>query len=126
MYIAPDRPDAASLYGRIELAGRVENANPHALVLLLFDELEVAMLRVCRAVEQERVATALPRAMDIVQALRMSIDHQRGGDLAASLSAVYEEALGHMVLGVQRRSAKRIAHAQSMIRDIADAWRQIG
>ncbi|RHW18450.1 flagellar protein FliS [Sphingomonas gilva] len=126
MYIAPDRPDAASLYGRIELAGRVENADPHALVMLLFDELEVAMLRVRRAVEQGRVATALPRAMDIVQALRMSIDHQRGGDLAASLSAVYEEALAHLVLGAQRRSAKRIAHAQAMIRDIADAWRQIG
>lgn len=126
MYIAPDRPDAASLYGRIELAGRVENANPHALVMLLFDELEVAMLRIRRAVEQGREATSLPRAMDIVQALRMSIDHQRGGDLAASLSAVYEEALGHLVLGMQRRSAARIAHAESMIRDIADAWRQIG
>jgi flagellar protein FliS len=126
MYIAPDRPDAASLYGRIELAGRVENANPHALVLVLFDELEVAMLRVRRAIEQGREPTTLPRAMDIVQALRMSIDHQRGGDLAASLSAVYEEALGHLVLGMQRRSVARIAHAESMIHEIADAWRQIG
>lgn len=126
MHIAQDRPDAASLYGRIELAGRVENAEPHALVMLLFDELEVAMLRVRRALEQDREPTTMLRAVDIVQALRMSIDHQRGGDLAASLSAVYEEALGHLVLGTRHKSVARIAHAERMIRDIADAWRQIG
>ena len=119
------RPQPAGQYGRIDLAGRIESASPHGLVAILFDELLGAILRIRRAVENGRPAAALERALDIIQALRMTLDHDRGGELAASLAAVYEESLRQLLMGVRDRDAKRVDTAFTMIAEIAEAWTSI-
>lgn len=119
------RPQPAGQYGRIDLAGRIQSADPHALVAILFDELLGAIARVRRAVEAGRAAPALERALDVIQALRMTLDHDRGGAIAGSLAAVYEEALRQLLLGVRERDTLRVDTALEMIAEIADAWTQI-
>lgn len=116
------RPQPAGTYGRIDLAGRIEGASPHGLVTILFDELLGAILRIRRAVDKGRPAAALERALDIIQALRMTLDHDRGGELAASLAAVYEEALRQLLTGVRDRDSRRVDTAHTMIAEISEAW----
>lgn len=123
--IGGGREGPAVLYERVERAGRIEGASSHALVQLLFDELSVALIRVRRAIEAGGEPQAMVRALDIIESLRRSLDHDRGGALAASLSGVYDQVIYHLLAGVRDRKPDRIGVAWSMVEEVGDAWRQI-
>ena len=113
-------------YGAIDLAGRIESASPHGLVAILFEELGVAITLVAGCKNPQLQAQALSRALNILQSLDGSLDYERGGEVAQTLSRVYDQARTLLLTGVREGQPERIAQAGSIIAEIADGWRQIG
>ena len=82
-------------YKNVDLASRIEGATPHQLVQLMYEELLKAIDAMAVAVRRgdyvqrgERQA----RALAILSGLETSLDFDKGGEIAASLAAIYREA----------------------------------
>ena len=82
-----------SQYRNVGVIGHVESANPHKLVCLLYEGLSEALSTARGAIERgdrQSKSTAIGKAAGIIDALRSSIDTQRGGAIAENLERLYD------------------------------------
>ena len=120
---------AARRYAAVHSGSRIEGATPHALVKILFDELLIALDAAALAERQGdriKVSDKQARAMSILVALEASLDHDKGGDIAAGLAQIYREARRLLLAGAKEQAAEPVEQARAMIGEIAEAWNQIG
>lgn len=113
-------------YGQIDLAGRIENASAHGLIAILYEELGVSIQLVAGCRNPQLQAQALSRSLNILQSLDSSLDLERGGEVAKTLSRVYEEARRLLLTGVREGEPDKIQAAGGIIAEIAESWKQIG
>ncbi len=119
---------AGARYRNMDLTGRVDGASPHKLIAILFEELVRAIDATKLAMERAdiaRVADRQARALSILQALDASLDHEKGGELAVNLSAVYRQSRRLISTGTREKNAQMIDTARNMLGGIADAWANI-
>lgn len=120
---------AGARYRNIELASRVDNASPHRLIAILFEELLRTVEATKLALERgdvARQADRQARALSILQALDASLDHEKGGEVAANLSAIYRHCRGLIATATRNKDVAVIERARATIADIASAWDSIG
>ena len=120
---------AKASYTTIDLSSRIEGATPHQLVAILFDELLKALEAMEAAAARRdtaRVATCQSRALSVLFGLESSLDMERGGEIAQSLSSIYKEARRLTVQAGRDCDANAIAKARGMIGEIVSAWSVIG
>ncbi|MFN3287959.1 MAG: flagellar export chaperone FliS [Sphingomonadaceae bacterium] len=118
----------ARAYAEVDKAGRVAGADAHQLVLILFEEAIAELRAAARAIERADLGARsrhLSRAATIVAALDYSLDHERGGDVARSLSQVYAYARARMTRAASRNDAAEARVAADALSEIAAAWRAI-
>lgn len=116
-------------YQALALASRVEAASPHELVTLLYEELVrgLDVVRValeCANPDAERAG--VDRARAILVALDASLDPDRGGDLAVSLSRIYRSMQGELAAAVQARDGERLQVLRRGVGELLGAWVRIG
>lgn len=119
---------AGGSYRTIDVSSRIEGANPHGLVQILFDELSAALDTLValgvggdRGKRNERHA----RATAILHGLESSLDLDKGGEIARSLSQIYREARRLLDLAQRENNGAAAVQARDMIAEIAGAWREI-
>ncbi|MEJ7933346.1 flagellar protein FliS [Sphingobium sp. AN558] len=120
---------AARRYAAVHSGSRTEGATPHALVKILFDELQIALDAASLAEgngDRLKVSDKQARAMSILFALESSLDFHKGGDIAMGLAQIYREARRLLLVGAKERAAEPVDQARIMIAEIAEAWSQIG
>jgi flagellar secretion chaperone FliS len=108
-------------------AQSVETAGPAQLVLMLYDRVLLALDRSERACAPATrdVALAgheLQRAQDIVWELRLTLDAERGGALAADLGGLYAFCLERLVEANLRKDGSGIPDVRAVVADLRDAW----
>ncbi len=120
---------AKARYQRVDVASRVEGANPHQLVTILYDELlkaldamAAAMARVDYVQRGERQA----RALRLISGLETSLDFEQGGDIAIGLAKIYREARRLTIAAGRENDVKLVERAREMLGEVAQAWEQIG
>jgi flagellar secretion chaperone FliS len=124
----PERPHpaiATQHYRMLELASRVENASPHGLVTLLYEELLQSLdLAVARARNGGVLigSPSVAKALSILVALEASLDAERGGDLATTLARIYRSAARTINEAARNGSADRLNEVRTAMSDIAYAW----
>ncbi|HEY6892840.1 MAG TPA: flagellar export chaperone FliS [Rhodanobacteraceae bacterium] len=120
--------NAISRYRQVRTEGAVEDASPHRLIAMLFDG---ALTRITLAAahmrrgEIEEKGAAITRALEIVGALRASLDMNVPGGLPQRLDALYDYASRRMLYANVENDAKVLEEVGGLIRVIADAWAQI-
>lgn len=111
-------------YGRVTLEARVAGADPHELIVLLYQRL-TGLLRDARdaatAGDILGRLKAAERALVIIDGLDATLDMKRGGSVAASLHMVYE-LLRARVLSTD---ADDLDQALNSASEIATAWKAI-
>ncbi|HEX4739483.1 MAG TPA: flagellar protein FliS [Allosphingosinicella sp.] len=120
---------ARARYQNVDLASRIEAASPHRLVAILLDELTKAldaMAAACRASDFTQRGQRQSRALAILHGLEGSLDFEKGGDVAASLAAIYREARRLVAAAGRDNDEAAITKAREMIDEIASAWNAIG
>ncbi|MEZ5656687.1 MAG: flagellar export chaperone FliS [Sphingobium sp.] len=129
MYHSPGFSGSASRrYAAVHAGSRIEAANPHGLVKILFEELLLAIEDAALALTQADRTKANEkhlRALAIIHALDSSLDFDKGGDIALGLAQIYKESRRLMISAYQSGQAVEARKAHSIIAEIADAWNRI-
>lgn len=104
-------------------------ASPAQLVLMLYDGALVAIHRAQVALEQEpldheRANDQLHRAQAIVMELSVTLDHDRGGELAGNLSSLYAFCQERLIDANVRKAGAPLAAAVDTLTGLRDAWEQ--
>ncbi|MGE5723138.1 MAG: flagellar export chaperone FliS [Sphingomonadales bacterium] len=130
MHLAPSPLRAArSHYQAVDLSSRIEGASPHGLVAILFDELLKsleAMVAACKRKDFGQRGARQAKALAILHGLEISLDVERGGDIAVSLASIYREARRMIIAAARDNDPELLAQTHDMVSDIASAWEAIG
>ena len=119
----------AKAYQRIDVDSGVTAADPHRLVLLLYDgALEAIRLGAMHMVAG-RVADkgqALGKAVRIVEeGLKASLDRDAGGQLAFRLLDLYDYMVMRLLQANLRNDEAALTEVATLLGDLRDAWAQI-
>lgn len=128
MFVESLKVGAARSYRSIDIASRIESANPHGLVAILFEELLKsmdAMVAAMRRRDFSQRAMRQGRALSILQALDISLDFEQGGDIARDLSLIYRHARRLTMDGSRTNDLAQVEEARAMMGEIASAWEAI-
>lgn len=117
-------------YGRSALETEVLVATPHKLVLMLLDGALQAIRRAKIAMEAGQVADKgmlIGKAISIVdEGLRLALDHEKGGDIAANLDQLYEYCTRQLFQANINNDPALLDQVCALLGEIRDAWVQIG
>jgi flagellar secretion chaperone FliS len=116
-------------YRSVSAHGAVADADPHALVLTLFNATleRIAAARACiERGETVRKAGLLHSAVILIAELRGSLDMEKGGPLAQNLSALYGYMTRRLIHANLNSDAHAAAEVLSLLGEIRGAWSAIG
>jgi len=120
----------AKAYQDISLQTGVGSADPHKMILMLFDGAIEAIRLSESYVGTRKVAAkceALGKAVRIVEeGLKASVDRNAGGQLAERLVALYEYITLRLLQANLRNDRKALEEARTLLGDLRSAWAQIG
>jgi flagellar protein FliS len=116
----------ASAYKQIAVETSVPSADPHALILLLFEGAEAAIhLAKGKMLEKDIPAKgkALSQAIQIVSdGLRASLDVEAGGEMAERLAALYDYIASRLVWGNLKNDPAALDESLHLLGEIHSAW----
>ena len=106
----------------------IDDASPHQLIKML---LEGALERVATAsgaMARGEVAVSgesIGKAIGIVDSLRVSLDREQGGQIAANLSALYDYMTRRLLEANATRDPDMLGEVAGLLREIKVAWDQV-
>jgi flagellar protein FliS len=130
MYMARGQFGAArASYQRVDVTSRVEGASPHQLVTILYEELLKSLDAMALAAERndyQKRGDRQAKVLRLISGLEISLDFDRGGDIAIGLARIYREARRLVVEGGRENDIAKLGDAREMLEKISTAWVEIG
>lgn len=127
MSFAPHR--AAQAYASVGLETGVPSADPHRLILMLFEAAQVAIAdarRYMQLGEIGRKCEAVSKAVRIIdEGLSASLDIGSGGALARSLAELYAYMTRRLLLANARNQPELLDEVRVLLGELKDAWAAI-
>ncbi|WP_447527355.1 MULTISPECIES: flagellar export chaperone FliS [unclassified Vreelandella] len=120
----------ANAYARVGVESGVMSADPHQLIVMLFDGAK-ASIRAARIHMQagnvSEKGRAISKALDIVNnGLNAALDQEKGGAVAERLGSLYDYIARLLLAANLRNDEESLDQAERLLEDIASAWREIG
>lgn len=120
----------ANAYARVGVESGVMSADPHQLIVMLFDGAQAA-IRAARihmqAGNSAEKGRSISKALDIVNnGLAAALDREQGGDIAEQLGSLYSYIARLLLTANLRNDEASLDEAERLLEDIASAWREIG
>ena len=112
-------------------AVNVNTASPMELILMLYDECVKTLEKAEKsfAIEGpdriEQINNNLLHAQDIITELAVSLDLEKGGEIALNLQRLYDFMVNHLSYSNVNKDLKATADVKRMMMDLRDAWREI-
>ena len=122
--------NAISAYQRVGVETGVESADPHKLILMLFEGAQEAFARSKMHINHNEIAEKgrmLSKAIMIIDhGLKASLDMNVGGDLAIKLYSLYEYMANQLLIANAQNNIEKIDEVNKLLFELYDAWKQIG
>ena len=117
-------------YQQMEIESDVRGADPHRLIVLLFDGAESASRQAqmhLAANNIEGKSESLTKAIEIIlDGLSASLNLEEGGELANNLRALYNYMVSRLIHANIHKDATAISEVQTLLGEISGAWREMG
>lgn len=127
MFGSPRSPVAA--YASVGLETSVPTADPHKLILLLFEGAKVAISSAKMHMMQGNIpekGRLISNAIDIItNGLRASLDFEAGGDLSAKLAALYDYMAQRLLWANLKNDTAALDEVMRLLSELHGAWVQI-
>lgn len=121
--------DPITAYKQVGIESQVRGADPHQLILLLFDAVEAALQKAVEQIVQKDVpgkSDSLNKAIEIIlEGLSASLNIEQGGELAERLQALYSYMVSRLIHANVHLDISAVEEVQRLIAEIAGAWREI-
>lgn len=124
-----NNPQGPGDYQQSDLAIQAAAANPHQLVLMLFNGLMDELVRAkshLAARRFERKAQSINKCIDILNALTSSLDFDKGGELAVSLANLYDYCVYRLYDASNQLSAEAIDEVEVILGNLQQGWEKMG
>lgn len=119
----------ANAYAKVGVETGVAAANPHKLIIMLFDGAQVSIANALLHLRSGNVAAkgqAISKAITIIDSgLRASLDKTVGGEIAANLDALYEYMSGRLLVANLENKAEILEEVRGLLLDLRNAWAAI-
>ncbi|MCL2589942.1 MAG: flagellar export chaperone FliS [Betaproteobacteria bacterium] len=107
----------------------INTASPHRLIVLLFEGAETAINVAKVHAEQGNIAgrgANLSKAIEIISnGLKVSLDMEQGGELAARLAALYDYMVSRLLWANMKNDIPAMKEVLTLLGEIHGAWEQI-
>ncbi len=119
----------AKAYGKLALETDIINAEPHRLVLMLFDGALLQIQRARNFMQTRQIApkgAAIGHAIEIVDSgLRVSVDPSHDPIFAGRLVSLYQYIVMRLLQANLRNDVAALDEAAKLLGDLRGAWIQI-
>lgn len=119
----------ASAYAQVGVDSAVQSADPHRLILLLFQGAESATALAKEGIKQNNLlakSQAISKGIDIItNGLMASLDREAGGDLAGKLAALYEYMSTRLLHANLKNDIAALDEVGMLLAEIRSAWEEI-
>lgn len=119
------RPEeAVRHYRQLGLQGEVANASPHRLIQMLFEGCLEQLKLAVAAFERSDLPTrgrAVSQAIDIIEALRSSLDHSTGA-LAGQLDSLYEYCAFRLLDASRYQDKALVLEVIRLVETLKSGW----
>lgn len=127
MFGSPRNPTAA--YASVGIETSVATADPHKLILLLFEGAKAAILSARMNMELGNIAEKgrlISNAIDIItNGLKASLDFEKGGDLSLKLAALYDYMAQRLLWANLKNDPAALDEVMSLLGELHSAWAEI-
>ena len=127
--IPPRAMPAAGGYGAARYRdAELASQSPGQLVVLLFDRMLLTLRRARVANDARQIelrCEQLLKASDMIEELRLALDHERGGIIAANLDQLYGFMLRELMEANRLQDSARIDVALRIAGELRDAFAQV-
>jgi len=117
-------------YQQMEIESDVRGADPHRLIVLLFDGAESALRQAQMHLATNNIegkSESLTKAIEIIlDGLSASLNLEEGGELANNLRALYNYMVSRLIHANIHKDATAISEVQTLLGEISGAWREMG
>lgn len=120
---------SAQTYANVGIETGVAAADPHRLILMLFDGALLAIAKARNAMQHGQIAEkgqAISRAIDIItNGLRASLHFSEEDTLAERLAALYDYMAGRLLHANLHNDQAALAEVGRLLGEIKTAWEEI-
>lgn len=121
---------AANAYANVGLETGVMAANPHQLIIMLYEGAELSVRMAIRHMNEgdlvKKSAAVTKASTIILEGLRAALDTRQGGKLAMQLDALYDYMGKRLMLAHLKNQTEPLEEVLGLLRELHDAWKQIG
>lgn len=116
----------ASAYAKVGVETGVSTADPHKLILMLFDGAILSIATAAAAMERNDISTkgqSISKAIEIiVNGLKASLDPVAGGELAGRLDALYVYMGERLLYANLHNSRAALDEVRNLLATLREAW----
>ncbi len=106
----------------------VKTASPAKLIELLYMKAIDVLKEAEKFIEEKKYVEAnekIKRAQDIVVELNLSLDLERGGQIAQNLRAIYNYLFQRLIEGNVKKDVGILREVRSFLEDLLETWREV-
>ncbi len=109
----------------------INTASPMELVIMLYDDCIRSLEKAEKAFDItgperiESINNALLHSQDIITELAVSLDMEKGGEIAQNLQRLYDFMVNHLSYANVNKNVKPIVDVKKMMADLREAWREV-
>ena len=113
------------------VANQTLTASPAELILMLFDEGIRSLKKAEAAFDTgaperfEMISAQLLHTQDVIRELMLSLNMEKGGDVAANLKRIYDFMLRHLVQANVEKDKTAVADVRELLATLREAWLQV-
>jgi len=120
----------ANAYAQVSVETGVSTANPHKLILMLYDGALLQIRTAGIAMQAKDIpgkGTAISKAIEIIiNGLKVSLDMEAGGELAERLSALYQYMSDRLLYANLHNNQPALDEVAGLLATLREAWAEIG
>jgi len=118
------KPQKVDSYKKMQ----IETANPATLILMLFDRAIVLLDKAKNEIlenQYEEKGYSLTKANEIIAELAASLDMEKGGEIATSLSRLYNFVMREIIDADMNLNTNAIDNARRIVSELRESWVRI-
>ncbi|QRN03758.1 flagellar export chaperone FliS [Legionella sp. MW5194] len=120
--------EAVNQYKSIELQTRIESASPHQLIDLLLQGARSHIATAQGNIQRNQISEKgehIGKAISIIEGLKTSLNHEKGGELASNLDKLYDYVQQILLKANIDNSVELLTQSNLLLAEIHGAWQQI-
>ncbi|MDW3094354.1 MAG: flagellar export chaperone FliS [Gammaproteobacteria bacterium] len=116
---------ALASYQEMGAYGQVEEANGHELIRLLLETLSIRIAEAKTCIQEDDIGekiTRLTKALNILDGLRMSLNIEKGGEIASNLDDLYDYMQRQLIQANAHNDVSILDEVKGLVEEIYSAW----